>query len=189
MTVALLALTIAQHAKDWPWGLHGWTSGTDRVWHSITAVLAHADAAHLQTNAIGVMSAVAAVEMLLGRRWLLTVFCVAVADMYFFTDRYTHIRGASGLVMAATGMLIAVVPHAWRVWQEARSDWRSRVMLGAGTFCMIHIPVAALSDIRGLSLADDVAQDAHLRCLAVGVLLGVIALGVRACVGRLAAAR
>lgn len=187
LTAAVLVLTLAQHERDWAWGLNGWTSGLDRALHSVTAVLAHADAAHLQTNTIGVLFAVAAVEMLIGRRWLVAVFLVAVADMYFFTDHYTHIRGASGLVMAATGTLVAVVPAAWRTWRRAGTDWRSRMQIGAGSFCVMYLPSAAWSDLRSLGIADEVAQDAHLRCLAAGVLLGVFATALRARSARLVA--
>jgi membrane associated rhomboid family serine protease len=180
VTVCIAVLAIAQHLFEWTWGLNGWTRGLDRVVHAVTAVFAHADGGHLQTNSIGIISAVAAVEMLLGRRWLVAVFAVAVADMYFFTGEYIHIRGASGLVMAATGTLLALVPDALAKARDARGDWRSRLQISAGTFCVIYTPIAAWSDLTGLRTDDDVAQGAHLRCLAAGLTLGVFALVLRA---------
>jgi membrane associated rhomboid family serine protease len=53
---------------------------------------------------------------------------------------------------------------------------QTRVLVFAGAMAVFMTLVGVLSDVRGLRLNDDVAQDAHLRGVAVGVVAACVLL-------------
>ncbi len=183
MTLAIAGIAWGQHLWQWEWALSGSARGLERAVGSVTAVLAHNGTAHLWANTWGLVAAVL-VEALLGRKWLVAAIGVAVADMWVFTPAYEQIAGASGLVMASTGMLLGVLPAAWLAGAEGRRGVRARLLYGAGSFAVLHGCVSAWNDVTGLGQRDHVAHGAHLRCLAAGACLGLVKLAMDVAVMR-----
>jgi membrane associated rhomboid family serine protease len=178
-TAVFMAVVLVQYILDLPWGVSGSMQGLERVLHSVSSVLSHNDAHHILMNSAGIVAAVTSVEVLLGRRVWLVIFLYACVDAWAFTGTYVILRGASAFVMAALGVLVALLPAAVAEVRRGRGDLQTRLVVFAASLGVISVPLAGFEDFRGIGSRDGVAQEAHLRGLAFGVAVAIVMIVAR----------
>ena len=135
-------------------------------WRLFTATWLHADEAHLASN---VGTAFFTMGFAMGRYGPGTALCLslvagAVANVpgALLRDPGARALGASGVLMAALGLLVGHAVVWWRVSRHASKPvW---ISLGAGVFLFLSLAVNPVSDVL-----------AHAGGFVGGILLGALA--------------
>jgi membrane associated rhomboid family serine protease len=171
MTLTLIVVSAAQYIYKWDWALSGSMEGTTRMQYAIASVFAHDGYDHFVTNMVGAAVLLSAAELLVSRRWLAVAATAVVVDSYVFTAHYTALQGASALVLAGTGLLVALLPGAWGALSQGAVR-RAQLLTTAafsGVFCsavMLYIAIMRLGD------DDGVAHRAHIHGSVIGLIFG-----------------
>jgi len=135
-------------------------------WRLFTATWLHADVAHLASN---VGTGALTLGFAMGRYGPRTALCLslvagAAANIpgVLLRDPTARALGASGVVMAALGLLVGHAVVWWRISRHASKPvW---ISLGAGVFLFLSLGVNPVSDVL-----------AHAGGFVGGILLGALA--------------
>jgi membrane associated rhomboid family serine protease len=135
-------------------------------WRLFTATWLHADVAHLASN---VGTGALTLGFAMGRYGPGTALCLSVVagaaaniPGVLLRDPTARALGASGVVMAALGLLVGHAVVWWRISRHASKPvW---ISLGAGVFLFLSLGVNPVSDVL-----------AHAGGFVGGILLGALA--------------
>lgn len=129
-------------------------------WRALTAIFAHADVGHLLSNLFALALFGLILEGRIGSKRVFLLFLVTGIVVNFFSP-YEHALGASGAIFGILGCLIVLRP--WMI------IWLSGIpmpMILAGMGWLI-------SDIMGIFTPDNIANEAHIGGLIIGVCYGL----------------
>lgn len=133
-------------------------------WRAFTAVWLHGDVAHLASNAVmgTLLLGLAMARFGAGLACLMTLLSGAAANFVALQFRRGELGsglGASGMVMAALGMMAA---QAFPLWRHGRRGTRvALTAIGGATFMFIQLGTAITTDVL-----------AHAVGFGVGLVLG-----------------